>query len=115
MYSYGRDDGPAVGGGLIGAFLLIVALTSLAFAAVGAGAFDRKPPATLKLLLPQDEIGPASTPAPLDLSPTSSTAKPSGTEGRSCNIEACAQAFRSFRSSDCTFQPFEGPRRLCTR
>jgi predicted negative regulator of RcsB-dependent stress response len=32
-----------------------------------------------------------------------------------CNIDACAEAYRSFRVSDCTFQPFQGPRRLCTR
>ena len=30
-----------------------------------------------------------------------------------CNYDACAQAFRSFRSSDCSFQPFDGPRRVC--
>lgn len=31
-----------------------------------------------------------------------------------CNIAACAGAYRSFRASDCTYQPLEGPRRLCT-
>ena len=33
-------------------------------------------------------------------------------EARRCNIEACA-AYRSFRASDCTYQPVEGPRQLC--
>jgi hypothetical protein len=33
----------------------------------------------------------------------------------SCNVAACARAHRSFRASDCTFQPYHGPRRLCTR
>jgi BA14K-like protein len=32
-----------------------------------------------------------------------------------CNIAACSAAYRSFRAADCTFQPFEGPRRLCTQ
>ncbi len=32
-----------------------------------------------------------------------------------CNVAACAAAFRSFTASDCTFQPFEGPRQLCTK
>jgi hypothetical protein len=30
-----------------------------------------------------------------------------------CNIAACAAAYRSFRESDCTYQPFEGPRKYC--
>ena len=33
-----------------------------------------------------------------------------------CNVDACAQFYRSFNASDCTYQPFEGgPRRLCER
>jgi BA14K-like protein len=31
-----------------------------------------------------------------------------------CNIAACSAAYRSFRASDCTYQPFNGPRRACT-
>jgi penicillin-binding protein 1A len=32
-----------------------------------------------------------------------------------CHIRRCAAAYRSFRASDCTYQPYEGPRQLCTR
>ena len=32
-----------------------------------------------------------------------------------CNIEACTAAYRSFTASDCTYQPSNGPRRLCTK
>jgi hypothetical protein len=32
-----------------------------------------------------------------------------------CDIDACAAAYRSFRESDCTWQPFNGPRRFCDR
>lgn len=32
-----------------------------------------------------------------------------------CDIAACEHAYRSFTPVDCTYQPFEGPRRLCTR
>lgn len=32
-----------------------------------------------------------------------------------CNIEVCAAAYRSFTAADCTYQPLDGPRRLCTR
>lgn len=30
-----------------------------------------------------------------------------------CDIQACAGAYASFRASDCTYQPFQGPRRAC--
>ena len=33
----------------------------------------------------------------------------------SCNIRACARSYRSFRASDCTYQPYRGERRLCER
>jgi 1A family penicillin-binding protein len=32
-----------------------------------------------------------------------------------CNVRACSRAYRSFDAATCTFQPFAGPRRLCTR
>ncbi|WP_024588679.1 PBP1A family penicillin-binding protein [Aliihoeflea sp. 2WW] len=34
---------------------------------------------------------------------------------QSCNVQACARAYRSFRSSDCSYQPYRGSRRLCER
>jgi len=30
-----------------------------------------------------------------------------------CDVNACTSAYRSFRKSDCTYQPSDGPRRLC--
>ena len=36
------------------------------------------------------------------------------TEAR-CNVDACTAAYRSFTPSDCTYQPTNGPRRLCTK
>lgn len=35
--------------------------------------------------------------------------------GRTCNVQACAAAYVSFDPADCTYQPLNGPRRLCTR
>jgi hypothetical protein len=32
-----------------------------------------------------------------------------------CDVTACAVAYTSFRASDCTYQPSEGPRQLCTK
>ena len=34
-------------------------------------------------------------------------------EARKCDVEACADAHRSFRASDCTYQPYRGPRTMC--
>jgi hypothetical protein len=38
-------------------------------------------------------------------------AQPTGT----CNVNACAAAYGSFTASDCTYQPFNGPRRTCEK
>jgi hypothetical protein len=37
------------------------------------------------------------------------------TSGRAdrCDVRACAAAYKSFRQSDCTYQPYTGPRQLC--
>lgn len=40
--------------------------------------------------------------------PATNTAAPN-----SCPVDACASAYRSFRASDCTYQPFSGPRKIC--
>lgn len=42
--------------------------------------------------------------------PVAATAAPT-----QCNIRACSGTYRSFRASDCTFQPYRGGRSLCTR
>ena len=36
-------------------------------------------------------------------------------EQSKCDIAACSAAYHSFRASDCTWQPFDGPRRLCDK
>lgn len=35
------------------------------------------------------------------------------TPAGACAIQACASAYRSFRASDCTYQPYDGPRKMC--
>src|SRR6516165_950146 len=32
-----------------------------------------------------------------------------------CDVESCERHYRSFRASDCTYQPYGGPRQYCTR
>lgn len=49
-----------------------------------------------------------STPAP---APAPKKAAPAA----NCNVAACEAAYRSFRAEDCTYQPFDGGRRLCTK
>ncbi|MCP1170644.1 BA14K family protein, partial [Limimaricola sp. ASW11-118] len=52
------------------------------------------------------ELGHGQRPA---FDPASAQAEPA------CDVRACSRAYRSFRASDCTFQPYSGPRKLCTR
>jgi hypothetical protein len=37
------------------------------------------------------------------------------TQKASCNVSACAAAYQSFHAEDCTYQPYDGPRRLCEK
>ncbi|MBS0247512.1 MAG: BA14K family protein [Proteobacteria bacterium] len=37
----------------------------------------------------------------------------SGQPAGACAIAACASAYRSFRASDCTYLPYDGPRKAC--
>jgi hypothetical protein len=48
-----------------------------------------------------------TAPAPAAQNPVTAQAP------NSCNVAVCAAAYRSFRESDCTYQPFGGPRRFC--
>jgi hypothetical protein len=36
-------------------------------------------------------------------------------QSAACNADACAAAYGSFNPEDCTYQPYDGPRRLCTK
>jgi len=47
--------------------------------------------------------------------PTPIAAQESAPQQPICNIEACTAAYHSFTASDCTYQPSNGPRRLCTK
>lgn len=54
--------------------------------------------------------GPPRQPDGLEASSASETLAPPA-----CNVRACQRAYRSFRASDCTFQPYSGPRKLCEK
>ena len=59
-------------------------------------------------------VQPTPTPAPAparvaNANPVSMTAE----APNACNVAACAAAYRSFRESDCSYQPMVGARRTC--
>ena len=75
-----------------------------------------KPPAAV----PRAVSG-AAAPTALDQQPASIAAAEPGSVAAAksaapaCNIDICAAAYRSFTAADCTYQPSDGPRRLCTK
>jgi hypothetical protein len=90
-------------------------------ASAGAQAQPTSPghPRTASQLLPEAQPPfdpkPDSTPAPANAAQGAgkSTAQPRS----ECDLNnLCASTYRSFRASDCTYQPYDGgPRRLCER
>lgn len=65
-------------------------------------------PSDAALQMPAPATQVLATPTP-PVAQAAEAAKPK------CDVIACAQAYRSFQESDCTWQPFDGPRRLCTK
>jgi hypothetical protein len=68
----------------------------------------------------EDNAKPATTGATnapnVGNTPQESATRPEqGTASNRCDVQACASAYKSFRASDCTYQSFEGERRLCTK
>ncbi len=57
-----------------------------------------------------DAVVPVTPPPAQPAQPAAAEAPPAH-----CNVDACAGAYRSFRASDCTWQPNEGSRRLCVK
>ena len=79
---------------------------------------DAPPSATIGApIVPPALAVPARPPAPATAGAATQAAAPvaaSEPEAR-CNVDACTAAYRSFTRSDCTYQPSNGPRRLCTK
>jgi 1A family penicillin-binding protein len=54
--------------------------------------------------------------SPLSISPDGSDGtQPAETPGEQCDIQVCTRFYHSFRASDCTYQPYSGPRQYCAR
>ena len=62
-------------------------------------------------------LSPAPAPPPSATAAQAATEVPAGAPGAQvrCNVDACTAAYRSFTAADCTYQPSNGPRRLCTK
>jgi hypothetical protein len=58
---------------------------------------------------------PVSPPATAGASAQATAPLPASEPEVRCNVDACTAAYRSFRPNDCTYQPSNGPRRLCTK
>lgn len=59
------------------------------------------------------ELGAPSGPMPVSTEASSEPEFADGSSSHQCDARACAAAFSSFRASDCTYQPYAGPRRMC--
>jgi len=58
---------------------------------------------------------PAKTAAASVPSDVDAQAQAAQAQASSCNVAACAAAYRTFDPTDCTYQPYEGPRRICRK
>lgn len=114
--------------------LIAVAIASLVGVMIGLEDVPRPAPSAVPAATapvgPSGSLapaGPQATQAPLPIPPpvtdgggTAPIVMPelsrsADTAAPKCNVDACRAAYRSFTEADCTYQPLEGPRRLCTR
>lgn len=126
-----NDEGPQFGPPFLGFLITLtvtgVALLTIAEAQGPMGAL-RSMPATSAPPVEEAALTPyeAMPIGDVDAFPTSAMGeggelgnaagvKTSAETAVTCNVDLCANTYKSFRASDCTFQPFDGERRICTR
>jgi hypothetical protein len=63
---------------------------------------------------PRDKPPPPPNKTVASAAPASATPVSAPSANR-CDVAACAAAYKSFRESDCTYQPYDGPRQLCVK
>jgi hypothetical protein len=65
--------------------------------------------------LPQTADATAAQPAPIiGVVPRQAPAATAAPQPK-CDIAACSAAYHSFRAADCSWQPYDGPRRFCDK
>lgn len=107
---------PRADGFVVGGMALVVMLTVGAFAASEAFLSLEEPVARAYTLsaLPNPAIDDVTTSSiTLDKAAPVPVSAPQQAEAPLCNVARCAAAYRSFNVDDCSFQPFEGERRVC--
>ena len=57
----------------------------------------------------------AAAEAPAAPAALNAQAEANATTGAHCDINACADAYVTFNPVDCTYQPSDGPRRICSK
>ncbi|WP_162408819.1 PBP1A family penicillin-binding protein [Acuticoccus sediminis] len=120
----GRDDFAPLEGNITGGSLPAEIFASVMKGAAGVdGPAESDEPATpIELVrsvgergdvVSRRQEGAVQRPPPLNL--LEARAAAAAAAAPRCNIRVCSRFYRSFRASDCTYQPYRGPRRLCTR
>jgi hypothetical protein len=114
---YSSAPEPRADGFVYGGLFVVLLLTVGAFAGSAAFVPTEQPGARAYTLsaLPSAGTDEVTTSAvAVDEMQTSAVpaSAPAG-EAAMCNIAKCAAAYRSFDVNDCTFQPFDGERRIC--
>jgi hypothetical protein len=92
-----------------------VAKAELTAPAVTAAQPPQRRPAQVATVNPAARNVRNVTTAPAVAAPEQTAAQPNASAQPKCDIAACSVAYRSFRASDCSWQPYEGPRRLCDK
>ena len=52
---------------------------------------------------------------PVETTDNAAAPLPQQVAAGACDVRACSSMYSSFRASDCSYQPYSGPRRICTR
>ena len=74
------------------------------------------PPAISITSSPATQVMPATPVPPVEQTAVAEPPAPPAVEPPpGCNVTACAAAYHSFLSADCSYQPSNGPRRRCTK
>lgn len=81
-------------------------------AATTTGSASASPPAAPATPAPVTNAA-ANAAAPQAQAPQAQVPQAQAPQANACNVEACAAAYRSFRESDCSYQPVIGARRIC--
>lgn len=82
---------------------------------------DAAPAKTASVTASASASKPDDKPAPKQVAnvspaPVPPAASPASMQSSNrCDVSACAASYKSFRESDCTYQPFSGPRQLCVK